>query len=68
MRGEKLVRAPKGFPADHKAVEYLRLKDFIASRELFDDKFIINKDFPATLAGYLRDMHPLVKYLRNALA
>ncbi len=67
MRGDKLLKAPKGFPADHKAVEYLKLKEFMAYRELFDDKFLTGKDFPAALVGYLKEMYPLVKYLRNAL-
>jgi len=67
MHGEKLVKAPKGFPADHKAVEYLKLKNFMAYREFFDDKLLTGKDFPAALVGYLKEMYPLVKYLRNAL-
>ena len=68
MHGEKLVKAPKGFPADHKAVEYLKLKDFMAYRELFDDKFLTSKDFPSTLVEYLKEMYPLVKFLRKALS
>ncbi|MBC7900857.1 MAG: DUF2461 domain-containing protein [Saprospiraceae bacterium] len=68
MRGDKLMKAPKGFPADHKAVEYLKLKDFMASLELFDDKFITSREFPAALVEYLKEMYPLVKFLRKALS
>ncbi|MEO7673493.1 MAG: DUF2461 domain-containing protein, partial [Pyrinomonadaceae bacterium] len=40
MRGDKLMKAPKGYPADHKAVEYLKLKEFMAFIEFHDDKFL----------------------------
>ncbi|MEJ7848625.1 MAG: DUF2461 family protein [Pyrinomonadaceae bacterium] len=46
MDGEKLKTTPKGFPGDHKAIEYLRLKDFIASCGHFGDERVTGKNFP----------------------
>jgi Uncharacterized conserved protein len=68
MNGEKLKTAPKGFPAGHKAVEYLKLKDFVAYRELFDDKFLLSKKFPDYVVNVFRQIHPLNLFLREALA
>ncbi len=67
MSGDKLKSAPKGFAPDHKAIEYLKLKDFMAYRELFDDKFLISKEFPKFLVKSCKEMYPLVAFLRNAL-
>lgn len=68
MRGEKLRSAPKGFDPDHKAVEYLKLKEFMAYTELPDDKFLISAEFPKHLVKLMKEMYPLVAYLRKALA
>jgi uncharacterized protein (TIGR02453 family) len=34
IHGQKLKTAPKGFPKDHPAIEYLKLKNFLAFLEL----------------------------------
>ena len=67
MHGERLKTAPKGFPADHKAVEYLKLKDFIAYHELFDDKFLVSREFPDYVVNTFKQMYPLNQFLRKAL-
>ena len=67
MRGDKLKSAPKGFPADHPAVEYLKLKEFMAFQELHDDKFLTSAQFPKALVKILKEMYPLVAFLREAL-
>lgn len=33
LEGERLQRVPRGFPADHRAAEYLKFKQFLAWRE-----------------------------------
>lgn len=68
MRGDRLKSAPKGFDAEHKAVEYLKLKDFMAFAELHDDKFLISPEFPKYLVKMVKEMYPLVTFLRKALA
>ena len=67
MRGDKLKSAPKGFDPDHKALEYLKLKEFMAFTELHDDKFLISAEFPKYLAKTMKEMFPLVAFLRKAL-
>lgn len=67
LHGEKLKTAPKGFPSDHKAIEYLKLKSVMAFVELHDDKFIVSKEFPTYLATACKEAKPLVDFLRKAL-
>lgn len=67
IHGEKLKTAPKGFPADHKAIEYLKMKSIMAFVELHDDKFVISKEFPTYIASACKEAKPLVDFLRKAL-
>lgn len=60
--GEKLKSAPKGFDSEHKAVEYLKLKEFMAWTELKNDKSIIVADFPKQLVKLTKEMYPLVAF------
>jgi len=68
MHGERLKTAPKGFSADHKAAEYLKLKDFVAYHEMFDDNFLLSKEFPDYVVGVFKQMYPLNQFMRKALA
>ncbi len=68
MRGDRLKSTPKGFGPDHKAVEYLKLKEFMGFAELRDDKFLTSAEFPKYLVGLMKEMYPLVAFLRKALA
>ena len=68
MRGDRLKSTPKGFDADNEAVEYLKLKEFMAFAELHDDKFLTGPKFPKYLVGMMKEMYPLVAFLRKALA
>lgn len=67
MRGDRLKSAPKGFDPEHKALEYLKLKEFMAFAELHDDKFLTSAEFPKRLVGMMKEMYPLVSFLRKAL-
>ena len=67
MRGDRLKSAPKGFDPEHKAVEYLKLKEFMAFQELQDDKILASAEFPKVLVKTLKEMYPLVALLRKAL-
>jgi uncharacterized protein (TIGR02453 family) len=67
MQGERLKSAPKGFDPDHKAVEYLKLKEFMAFTEFHDDKFLTSPEFPKHLVTTIKEMYPLVMFLRKAL-
>lgn len=67
MRGDRLKSAPKGFDPAHTAIEYLKLKEFMAFAELSDDKLITNSEFPKQLVRTMKEMYPLVAFLRKAL-
>jgi uncharacterized protein (TIGR02453 family) len=67
MRGDRLKSAPKGFDASHKALEYLKLKEFMGFAELHDDKFLTSEEFPKHLVKIMKEVYPLVAFLRKAL-
>src|SRR5438270_1018362 len=62
----KLSRPPRGFPADHKFVEDLKLRDLGTSVE-FTDKQVCSPNFMATFASTCRKMSPLAAFLSSAL-
>ena len=68
MRGDRLKSAPKGFDPGHKAVEHLKLKEFMALTELHDDESLISPDFPKYLVKTMKEMFPLISFLRRALS
>lgn len=67
IHGESLKTTPRGFPADHRAAEYLKLKSIMAFVEMHDDKFVTSKEFPTFLASACKEAKPLVDFLRKAL-
>lgn len=67
LSGDKLKSAPRGFSSEHEAVEYLKLKEFMAWTELKDNKLIVSTDFPKQLVKLAREMYPFVAFLRKAL-
>ena len=67
MDGAKLKTAPKGFPPDHPALEYLKFKSYTVSHML-DDKMLTAPDFPAYVVNACREMKPFIDFLRKALA
>lgn len=67
MSGDALKSAPKGFDPDHKAIEYLKLKEFMAWTEFKDDKLLLSSDFTKYLVKIMKEMYPLVAFLRKAL-
>ncbi len=64
--GERLTNPPKGFPADHEAIEYLKFKSFTVSEE-FSAKDAASSDYPKMLAESFKAAYPLVEFLREAL-
>jgi len=68
MDGEKLKTAPKGFPADHPAIEFLKFKSFTVSHMLDKDKMLTSPDFSAYLVSACQKMKPFIDFLRKALA
>lgn len=67
IQGEKLSRAPKGYPADHPNIELLKLKSFIAM-ESFTDEEVIQDDFAAKVIESYRIVQPFNDYLNVAIS
>jgi uncharacterized protein (TIGR02453 family) len=67
LRGDQLKSAPKGFDPESPAIEFLKLKEFMAWVEFPSDKEVTTADFPKTLAKMAKEMYPLISFLRNAL-
>jgi len=63
--GEKLVKAPLGYPKDHPMIEYLRHKQFYAGR-VFEDSACLSARFPGAVETVFRDILPLVRWLVQA--
>ena len=63
---EKLVRPPRGFPAEFEFIEDLKLKNFVALRAV-DDVVMLGTRLRQTLATDLAALAPFVDYLCAAL-
>ena len=63
---EKLVRPPRGFPADFEFIEDLKLKNFVALRAV-DDDVMLGTRLRQVLAADLAALAPFVDYLGAAL-
>lgn len=66
LGGEKLQRVPKGFPADHPAVEYLKQKQFLAGC-VFPAEFAVSPNFYPTLLDRFHKMMPFLRFLNRPL-
>ena len=66
MKGEQLIRPPKGFPADHPAADLLRYKQYLAYVAL-PSTLAHKPDVVTQTVKYFRGMVPLVRYLNVPL-
>lgn len=66
LYGDKLKLAPRGFPKDHKLLEDLKWKDFIAVQNL-NRSDIQNKIFVALSIRLFKTATPYMKFLCDAL-
>jgi uncharacterized protein (TIGR02453 family) len=66
LTGERLVRLPRGFPADHPAAEFLKFKQFLAARALRPEAATV-PDFPKTLVETFKAVNPLVRFLNKPI-
>lgn len=64
---DKLKTAPRGFPKDHEAIEYLRLKNLIAVHPL-EDLQVASDDLPEKSAEVFEAMQDFLIFIRNACA
>jgi uncharacterized protein (TIGR02453 family) len=63
---EKLKTAPKGYDPSNPAIDLLKHKSFIVSRQ-FSDKEVLAPDFLKNLIQCMKASYPLVKFINNAI-
>ncbi len=66
LEGDKLKKPPRGFDPDHPFIEDLKMKDFVASVPLEEDR-ICGGRFLRDYATECRKMAPLVEFTTRAL-
>ncbi len=62
-----LSREPKGYEKNNPAIEYIKLKSWIASHPL-QDKDLTEKDLANKIVTTFETLQPLVKFLNDAIA
>lgn len=67
LSGEQLKTAPKGYPKDHEAIEYLRYKGFVAYKTGINQKLAMSPEFVKEGLRIYRAMVPLNFYLRETI-
>ncbi len=65
--GEKLQKAPLGYPKDHPMIEHLRHKQFFAGKEFKDESICLKPNFLKTVVQVYSDTLPLIRWLNSAL-
>jgi uncharacterized protein (TIGR02453 family) len=66
LDGDKLTRPPKGYPADFPDIELLKYKSFTVSHML-DEKTLMSDGLVKDVAAIFLEMHPLIRFLNNAI-
>jgi uncharacterized protein (TIGR02453 family) len=66
LEGAKLQRAPRGFPSDHPALEFLKYRQFLAACER-PAEFATTPGFYRTLLAAWKALAPLVHFLNEPL-
>lgn len=66
LEGEKLKTAPKGFAADHPAIDLLKHKQFLASHPLTDAD-LLKDDLAAYFVQVCAALKPLETYFQNII-
>ena len=66
VMGDKLVKAPLGYPKDHPMIVHLRLKQFFVGKE-FGEEECLKPRFVDTVAKYFAGTMPMVRWLEKAL-
>ena len=66
LQGEQLATAPKGFKADHEAIDLLRYKQFLLIRP-FSDEEVLSKHFLKEASLTFQAMRPFFNYMSDVL-
>lgn len=66
LRGDRLSRAPLGYPPDHPMIEWLKWKQMFVAVE-WEEGAAGRKDFVERVTGVYGEMMPLVRFINAAL-
>ena len=66
LQGEERIRVPRGFPADHPAADFLKRREFLASRQ-FPSDVVATPQFGAIVLETFQSLHPLIQFLNEPL-
>ena len=66
IQGEQLTRVPRPFPADHRAADYLKMKQFLAAKE-FPADLAASPRFYSSLLGVFKAIAPVVRFLNDGM-
>jgi uncharacterized protein (TIGR02453 family) len=64
LTGEKLKKAPKGYPADHPHADLLKFKSYLVVNEV-TDKYVLSDDFFNHVVSVFKAMKPLNDFLND---
>jgi len=67
LKGEQVKTAPKGFPADHEAIDLLRFKQFLLIRR-FTDEDVLSPGLLDTASEGFKHMRPFFDYMSEVLS
>lgn len=62
----RLIRMPKGYENDHPAAEYLKLKSFVAIKQLSDEE-VLNANLPDQILEAFTALQPLNELINRGL-
>ncbi len=66
LQGEKLQRAPLGYPVDHPMIEWLKHKQFFTGVEWQEEECLSPK-FLEKVAKPYKDLHPLIEFMNEVI-
>jgi len=66
IKGEALVRPPKGYDDTNPAIAFIKHKSFIVTRS-FTDAEVMDKAFVKNVAATFKTMKPLIDFLNAAI-
>ncbi|MBC7553179.1 MAG: DUF2461 domain-containing protein [Taibaiella sp.] len=67
IEGEKLKTPPQGYAADNPAIEYLKLKSFVATHNAITIKQLTSPGFVAQCIHVFTTMQPFINFLNRAV-
>jgi len=64
IEGEKLKKAPKGYPSDHLNIDLLKFKSYLVVNEVTDE-FVLSERYFDHVLNVIKAMKPFNDYLNN---